>query len=297
MSSKIRLGYFLSETASNLRYNGLMTLASIGTVTVSMLVLGAFLLFNLNLKSTINEVSSKTRVCVYLKAGAPAGEVDVLKRMVEGLDGVRKVYYVSVDEARARLKQDMSGQADLGQIVDTVPLPASLEIEMADTSKITSVTSVIKGQPAIDEIHYGEDVVTTLNLIRRIVQIGGLGAIIILCIVTAFVIANTIRLTVFARRKEIRIMQLVGATDWFIKWPFIMEGIFHGLVGSLLAVGIAAAGYTWLANNWPLTFIFPLAYDEQTLLHISIALITGGMLVGAFGSFSSVRKFLRTVLV
>jgi cell division transport system permease protein len=295
VSSRMRLGYFLSETASNLRYNGLMTLASIGTVTVSMLVLGAFLLFNLNLKSTINEVSSKTRVCLYLKAEASVAEVDALKRMIEGLDGVYKVDYVSVDKARERLKQDMSGQADLGRIVDTAPLPASLEIEMVDTSKVASLTSVIKGQPAIDEIHYGEDIITTLNMIRRIVQIGGLAAIIILCLVTAFVIANTIRLTVFARRKEIRIMQLVGATDWFINWPFIMEGIFHGLAGSLLAVGIAAAGYAWLVKNWPLTFIFPLAYNEQALLHISIALLAGGVLVGAFGSFSSVRKFLKAL--
>lgn len=294
MSCNIRLGYILSETNANLRQNGLMSLAAIGAVVVSMFLLGAFLLLDLNLNAMLSEVSTKgAGINIYLRPGASAEEIGSLTRLIEGLDDVRKVRFVSVDEARAAFKKDLADQSDLGRIVDSAPLPASLQVEVGNTDRIPRIVSVITGQPAIDEIHYGQDLVEKLNLIKKVVQFGGLLSIVIICGMAVFIIANTIRLTVFARRREIRIMQLVGATDWFVKWPFILEGVFHGFVGSVMAVIVMAFAYGWLIRNWPLPFIFPLSADNQLLLYISALLLSVGMFVGAMGSFFSVKKFLR----
>lgn len=293
MSYRIRLDYFITETFANLKHNGLMTLASISAVAVAMLIMGTFLLINMNFNASLERVARETEIIVYLREDAGRDNVDVLIRLVKGLESVTDVRYVSVEEARARFKGQIGDQANLGNLVDTAPLPASLEIQVADTTRISHIVSVLDGQPAIDEIQYGSDVVARLNLIRKVVQIGGLGAVLLLCAVTIFVIANTIRLTVFARRKEIRIMQLVGATDWFIKWPFIIEGIFHGFIGSLLSVSSVALLYAWLTQNWPLPFM-PLVADERSLMIVYASLLAGGMIVGALGSFFSVRKFLRT---
>jgi cell division transport system permease protein len=288
--------FFLRETFINIRRNGLMTVAAISTVVVSLCILGSFLLAVVNLESLATDIARKVEITLFFKKRTRATEAEVIRRDIDRLPGVKEVRYVSRDQALQRLKKRLEGQIDFSDIEKSNPLPDSLEVRVTNPDLVRQVVAQLERLEQFDKPEYGEKYAQRILHFNRAVKVVGAvtGGLLILSIL--LIINNTIRLTIFARRREIRIMQLVGATNWFIKVPFLLEGIFHGLMGSIVASLLLVVGYTYGARHLASTLPFvPVLSIESLLLPFLGTVNLMGLLFGYTGSLWSIRRFLASL--
>ena len=228
--------YFIQEVSRSLRRNNWTSFASIGTVAVSLFVLGVFLLLVLNMNRMAAALESQVQISVYLEDGLKADDRQDIASDIEALQGIESIRYISKDEAKARLEDRLGDQKYLlDALGDKNPLPDSFEVVVKSPDLVETAAKAIDRMNGVQEAKYGQDVIEHLFAITRLIRIFGLVLMVLLAGATLFIISNTIRLTVFARRKEIAIMKYVGATDWFIRWPFLLEGMVLGFVGGVLA--------------------------------------------------------------
>ena len=221
---KISTGeYIIRETMVSLKRNNWMSFASIGTVAVSLFVLGVFLLLVLNMNRMASALESQVQISVYLEDGLSADDRQDIASDIEALQGIESIRYISKDEAKARLEDRLGDQKYLlDALGDKNPLPDSFEVVVKSPDLVETAAKAIDRMDGVQEAKYGQDVIEHLFAITRLIRIFGLVLMVLLAGATLFIISNTIRLTVFARRKEIAIMKYVGATDWFIRWPFLL---------------------------------------------------------------------------
>lgn len=272
-----------------------MSTFSVTTTTVMLLMLGSFLVVIASLNVTLRALETKIDVVAYIKDTADPAQVDNLRQSLAGNADVAQVTYVSKDDALNRMKQTLGPKAQLLSQVQGNPLPASLEIQLKFATSAPALAESLQRDAVIEDVDYKRDVVERLLAITGFLRlagtiiVGGLGAI------ALFIIVNTTRIAMYARRQEIEIMKLVGATDWFVRWPFIFEGMFLGLLGGVVTVGLIAAGYQPMLQRISglLTFL-PLAFDPQFLPRLLLLLFGAGMAIGALGSYIGVRRFLDT---
>lgn len=286
--------YFLRQSFINLSRNALMSIASIGIVTVSLLILGSFMMFATSINHLIGGLESQVEVIVFLKDST--GDLDIQKLQAEfqKLPDISEMKFVSKAEAFGRLKEKMGNQSKVLNSVKSNPLPNSFEIKAKDPEKVEALAALFMRQPQVEEVKYGKEVVDKLFAFTKIVRIIGVCIMLILSVATIYIIVNTIRLTVFARRKEIRIMKLVGATDWFIRWPFIIEGVLLGFLGALIAVFLIQQSYVLLISELQKQLPFlPLTGDLSEVTQLSYCLLVVGTVIGSLGSTISLRKFLQ----
>ncbi len=290
------LAFLIGEAGRNIRRNGLMSLAALGTVTIALTVLGGTLWTTFRMTEFVRSQPEKfNRIDVFLPPKAEREKAQDLLEKLSKTPEVKAATLVTREEAWRMMEQN---QPVLTQAVEENPLMDKLEVEMKEASKVSQFAQLLRDKaeyPDIDRVtDAGEEVRNLLNISRLIRIIGG-GLAIGLFIATLFIIHNTIRLTVFARRKEIIIMQMVGATPGFIRLPLLLEGLFHGMMGGVIAgVLILYAGK--LVSQFVTSVHSPLIGEVPTLLSPSavfnIIVVTGAFL-GILGSHLAIRRFLR----
>lgn len=296
MAMKLRTGeYFIAEVFRSLRRNNWMTFASIGTVTVSLFVLGVFLILVLNMNRLAGMLESQVQISVYLEDHLTDREKRQIEYDITSLQGIDTVKYVDRETAKARLQERLGDQKYLlDALSEDNPLPDAFEVTVTTPAVVESAAGAIASMSGVEEAKYGQDVIEHLFDITRLMRIFGLVLMLLLGAATLFIIANTIRLTVFARRKEIAIMKYVGATDWFIRWPFLLEGIVLGCLGGIIAAIALRSFYAAMAAQIYSTLaFFPLMPQYPFMNYVTLAILGSGIVIGAIGSLISLKRFLK----
>ena len=293
---KIRTSeYFVREVIVSMIRNRWMTFASIGTVTVSLFVLGVFMMLVVNLTRMASELESQVQIAVYLNdALTEEGRAEV-EQMMRDMKDIAKIEYIPREQAIQRLEGRLGDQKYILEALgDSNPLPNSYEVTVKKPEAVQSTAAAIADLYGVDEAKYGQDVASHLFDMTRLVRVFGFLLMFLLAGATIFIISNTIRLTVFARRKEIAIMKYVGATDWFIRIPFILEGIALGFIGGgLSAIALRSFYSVMAAKIYSTLTFFPLVPQYPFVNYLTIVMIVSGMIVGIIGSTISLKRFLE----
>ena len=287
--------YFIRESGVSMLRNRWMTFASIGPVAVSLFILGVFLLLVLNMTRLAAELESQVQISVYLNDALPEEGRAEVERMMRDMKSIAKIEYIPREQALQRLQERLGDQKYiLDALGDSNPLPNSYDVTVTKPELVASTAFAIADLYGVDEAKYGQDVANHLFDITRLIRLFGFVLMVLLTGATTFVISNTIRLTVFARRREIAIMKYVGATDWFVRWPFILEGILLGLIGGGLSAIALRSFYSAMAAKVYSTLTFlPLIPQYPLMTYVTITLIIAGIIVGILGSTISLKRFLE----
>jgi len=287
--------YYIKEALSSMRRNGLMTLASISTVTLSLFMLGIFIIGVANLNNLASTLENQLEISVYLKDGLNQQQVNNLSAKLKALPDLKSIEYINKEDAMKRFKERLGDQQ---QLVDALngnnPLPNSYSLTFTNPSQVKATAELVSTFPEVESSHYGQDIIEQLFTITQIIRIGGIVLIVFLAGATLFIISNTIRLTVFARRKEIGIMKYVGATNSFIRWPFMIEGMMLGFIGAAIANICVWEFYLFITGVVleSLTFL-PLIPMIPFLPYLVGGLFVVGVLIGAIGSTISLRQYMK----
>jgi cell division transport system permease protein len=272
---------------------------TLGTITLSFLILGLFLVLFLNTKGLLEEWGGRIRVTAYLGGSLGQEQLTRLREKVRGFEEVREVTVRSKEEALKVLEEKMPERKELLRGLPRNPLPASLEIrlrgEYQSSEGVQSLVRKLRGIPEIEDLQYGSDWLERFSAFMALLKGLGLGLGALLLLSTIIVISNTIRLNIFARREEIEIMRSVGATGLFIRAPFYLEGLLQGLLGAVLALAILFALFQLFLNRVyePLRSLLG-NYPAQFLtLEQMVAVALGGLVLGLFGTQASVGRYLR----
>lgn len=286
--------YYFKEAFASILRNGWMSFASIAVVTVTLFIFGSFFLLNTNVQYVTDDIKEQVEIIAYVQNDLTAAETEQLRLQLIQLDKVKEVKYVSKEEALERLREQLGDLVAGYEEEGRNPLDDSFEVRTTIPEDIPEVAAVIETLPGIRRVDYGTDVVKKLFNFIAAVKWVGLAFMIGLAFTAMFLIANTIKLTVNARAKEIMIMKWVGATEWFIRWPFVIEGIILGSLGSLLP----ALGLTYLYNEavtWAQInlYFLPLVNPDIILAPLVKLLLLIGATIGGLGSLFSMRRFLK----
>ena len=292
-----RLEYIATTAAQGFWRNPVMSLASTFTVALMLLLFSFFLATDRGLHATVGVLESKVELALFLEDDARVSDILDLRARIEADPAVSRVDYVTKDQAMARLVDIAARRPDI-QIVDTSsnPLQDSLEIKLAHAQDAPRVTAMLReeiGKGVVNDVVDNPQVVDKLLTITRVLSFGGIAILAMMLIVALFVIVNTIRIAVHARRDEIEIMKLVGATDWFVRWPFILEGMLVGAIGAIAAtiVVLVAAGPVM---NAMVSFIeiLPLSFGSTFVWQLVGSVFALALAVGGGGAMLSVRAHL-----
>lgn len=286
--------YYIREALGSIYRNGWMSFVSIGVVALTLMMLGSFMLLNLNVEHLIEEIKDDIEIIAYVDEALSPKEVDELRVRLIQLPDTEEVRFVSKDDALERLREKM-GDLVLGYGENRPnPLRDSFEIRTIVPEDVPAVARQLQSMPGIATVDYGTDIVEKLFNFTAAVKWVGLAFMIGLGLTAAFLIANTIKLTVNARASEIMIMKYVGATEWFIRWPFLIEGILLGLFGALLPtlalMYLYEEVYLWASVN--LIFL-PLMNPGTIFGNMTKLLMALGGGIGCVGSLVSMRRFLK----
>src|SRR5881396_1741689 len=284
--------YFIAEALASFRRNGLMTVAAVTTIVVALLVVGGAVVLGLNLSHLAETLESEVAVVAFLHEGLTSAEITRAQRAVAALPGVASVRFVSRGEALLRLRHRLGDAGAFDDLETANPLPDSLEIRLGDPLRTKALAATAADVPGVEEATYGAQVTDRLLALTRGVRVLAALVTVFLASVALIVVVNTIRLTVIARRREIEIMQLVGATRWFIQWPLLLEGILEGTAAAAMATALLTGLYTLSAAavRSALPFL-PLVPAADALRVAAAGLCAAGILVGATGSVIAVRRF------
>ena len=274
--------------------NAVMSLAATATMVLMLLLLSGFWIIQAGLLAGLEFTEQKVEVVAYLQPNATEAQVDTLRADLDAMPEVDSVVYVTRDEALERFRQSMEsqGREDLTQYLDSNPLFASLEVKLVDPSAVREVGDALREDGAVRNVINIEDLVERVLTVTDILRTAGTVILIVVGVICLFIIVNTIRLAVFARAEEIEIMRLVGASDAFIRWPFVFEGAFVGLLGALITLGVLAAAADPL-SGFMVDFFRVLPIQVGSLSRDLITLVMGaGVGLGILGSWVSVRTYL-----
>ncbi len=281
--------YYVKEASKGLHRNRLMSLTSIMTIMLSLLILGYFYIIVSNCNHFAEMAKSVLEVRVYLEKDVDP--IDLQTKIIK-VPGVADVSFVSKEDGAKWLEKNL-GVKDL-YVMDDNPLPDMINIKLDDDVNLDKLVGKLRQLSGVEEVVYGKNFVKMVLIVERIAWIAGIALLILVGVVVLYIINNTIRLTVFARRKEIEIMKLVGATDGFIRWPFILEGIFLGLGGAIIALLILSRSYVFLGKYLEQSAPFLQLLSEKMINGVLLWLIpTVGLAFGMLGGLLSIKKFLR----
>lgn len=306
------LGYSLREAGHHFRRNWTTVLGAIVTIFLSLFIIGLFVLGSVMVGSVVGGVEDSVTIQAYLSDDATDSEVERLQSEIEGWDNVDSVTYKSKDEALEEYRASMSNRnaSDAVAALDGEnPLPASLVITLTDPQEVAATAERImddslfleirdtaddSGSSPADDVAYGQGTVDRLFEVTNYIRVGAVALVIMLTFVAFVFINNTIRLAITARRREIAIMRLVGASNSFIRGPFVTEGVLESLIAALLAVVALAGGMNVLMPMLQENLSF-LAFEipDQVLFATFGALLLVGILIGLFGSAIAMRRYLK----
>ncbi|MBP1759850.1 MAG: cell division protein [Firmicutes bacterium] len=288
--------YILRETINSMRRNPWLSLASVITVMVSLVILGYSIFFLANASNMARSFESELEIATFVQISATPAEVQSLQSQIEAMQGVDSVTLVTKEQALEDFGKTMGGQeknilADLG---GTNPFPDKLTVKVVDPQNVIALADSIAAIPGVDKVRYGQGFVDQLLKFTKWLRWIGFGVVAAFGVAATVLISINVKMNVFSRRREIQIMKLVGASNGFIRWPFLIEGLVLGLVGGALAAIIVGLGYNSIIAyvQSSLTFL-PVVQNELLFRQVSIGLLLAGMAMGALGSGFSLQKFLR----
>ena len=287
--------YFIKEVYTSFKRNVWMTLASIFTVVLSLFILGFFSIVILNLNKMADTLESQVQISVYLKDDLSQEEIDETKETLSKIEGLQDIKFTTREEAMKNFKERLGDQQFLlDALDDTNPLPDSFSLTVTSPQQVKTIADTAAALDSVESASYSQDIINHLFNLTHLIRLIGIALIILLTGAAIFIISNTIRLTVFARRKEIAIMKYVGATDWFIRWPFLLEGICLGFIGGGLATIFLYIIYNQVTQEiYEAMAFFPLIPQHPFIDYISLAILVAGIIIGALGSTISLKRFLK----
>ncbi len=293
-----QMGYFFARAATNIRQNILVNVLTVITISLSILIFSLLLLLYFNLEQVTDQWSERVQVTAYFDSELSKEALKTLTTRIRSLDGTGKIVYISKNEALQRFRERLRGQDALLDEVSSEILPASIEIslkkEFRGNEAIRNYAENLRKIPGISEIQYGEDWVRRFSNFMDFMKLLGIfvGSFLVLAVV--FIVANTIRLTIYARKDELEILSLVGASRMFIKIPFIIEGVFQGAAGAILSIVVLyGLYYGFLDNAGSFLNFNPLECNVIFLPLTCIAgILASGILLGFVGSLTSLRRFI-----
>jgi cell division transport system permease protein len=289
-----RFGYFFRETATALRRNALVTFAAISTVFISLFLLGGALLVERQVRLMTGEWASKVEVSVFLRDDASGEEIDALGAKVADIPEVEEVFFENREQAYQNFRELFRDNPALIENVDPSAMPQSYRIKLVDPADFPVIRARLAGDPAIDQIKDEQAILKKLLAVTSVLRTGVIAVAAIMLISAAGLIGNTVRMAVFARRKEIAIMKLVGATNWFIRVPFLIEGMVEGLIGGVAAVlAIFAMKFLFIDPLRGRVAFVPSWIDTGEILFTVPILLLTGILIAAVASLLAMRRFLE----
>lgn len=287
----LKVGYFVREAGTNLRRNKLMTMAAILTAAVSLLLLGGVLTLRAFVGSITGQIEEQIEVSVYLTDNITDAQQSDVQSTIEGLDVVKGVEYISKAEAFEEFKRLYRDQPALYENIDEDVLPASFRVELSDPERVDVISSALEKNPAVEQVVDQRETVQRLVRFTGLLQTFSVVMVLVLLGAAVLLISNTTQLAIYARRREIEIQKLVGATNWFVRLPFMLEGIAAGVAGAVIAVLLLMAGKALARSQVP-AFIPTTALNGVAFGH-TVWLVILGITVGALGSAVAVRRFLE----
>jgi len=301
----INLGYFFKEAAVSFKRNWVMTFGGIATIFLSLLLMGSALLMNSLVNDMVGDIESRINIQVWIHDDAEYVDIEGLQVALEGHENVATVHLVDKDEALERFTYMTQESPQIVEQLQDNPLPRSLEIELIDTQEIDGVLSLIRGSeefPLIADppsdperaLAYGQGIVETLLGATQTARYAGIALVGILAVVSLIFINNTIRLAIYARRNELSIMRLVGASNGFIRAPFILEGILQALVGAILAILVLLAIKSFVFPGLQETLAFiTFNFTNALMTEIALILLASGVVIGTLGAIIAMRRYLK----
>jgi len=303
----MRFSFFLAEALGSMRRNWVMAMAAVITVFISTAILGAVLVTRDNLNQGATSLKNRVMIEVFIKDEAGPEKTQALERKIQGMNEVKSYKYISKEEALRRFRERFGERIVANLPIN--PLPASYEIQVKDADRVDSVAEQFFDDPTVDNdpgthngVKYAKETVRKMLGTISLIEKGMWVTTGIFAAAAVLLISTTVRLSIFARRREVEIMRLVGATNWFIRWPFVLEGFITGLVGAMLAAVFVWVG-NWGIANWiqssQIDFlslrVFRMWWQGGAWppgLMPSLAIL--GALLGAVGSLVALRRYLKT---
>ena len=303
----MRFSFFFAEAFGSMRRNWVMAMAAVITVFISTAILGAVLVTRDNLNQGATNLKNRVMIEVFIKDEATPEQTQSLERKIQGMNEIKSYKYISKDEALRRFRERFGERIVANLPIN--PLPASYEIQVKDADRVDAVAQAFFTDPTVDNdpgthngVKYAKETVRKMLGTISLIEKGMWVTTGIFAAAAVLLISTTVRLSIFARRREVEIMRLVGATNWFIRWPFVLEGFITGLVGAMLA-----AGFVWVGNWGIASWIETSQIDFLSLrvfrmwwqggawpLGLMPTLAILGALLGAVGSLVALRRYLKT---
>lgn len=283
--------FYIKEAFLSTKKNGIMSLATVVSLAATLIIVGMFLFISLNINLFLINLESQLIAIAYLRDGLSEDEINRLIQDTSELQGVKEVQYISKEDAFQKLKDDLAGHEDVLAGIPENPLPASIEIMVSETSFFEDIAFQLKQYSGIEEVNYGGQLTKNLIIVFDFVRKTGLAIILVLVFITILIMVSVIKISVHSRQPEIEIMALVGATSWFIRWPFIIEGFLKGFISSIVAVFIIIRTYFYFLEQIRMNLPFmPIATDQSVIIKVGLTIVLLGTAIGVFGSMLSLRK-------
>jgi len=288
------IDFFLREAWTGFKRSPIMSFVAVGTVIVSLTVFGVFLMIVVNIGSIVGSISSSVQVVAYVDKPLEKYETETLSNRMMRIRGVSNVKFISRSDAWRKFRNEYASRLNLDSAVEDNPLPDTFVIDVGVPDLVPSVAKQVGALPTISEVRYSGKLLEQVESLASAVRVGGLILVCMLSVATLLIVINTIRLTVIAREKDIEIMKLVGATNSFIKWPFIIEGLLIGTLGSAFSFAILKVTYDVIIFqvNYALPFL-PLVVDQRHLILVYLIVGCVGIFLGMTGGYISVSKSLK----
>ncbi len=287
--------YYWREAFISMYRNRWLSLAAIGTVCISLVIFGMSILLVLNANLFMQNLESQLEIQVYLKNDMTEEQVSAMADVLKKIEGVSSVSFISKEEGLEDFKQKLGdNQAFVEGLDGENPLPDTYLVKAEDARNVPGLAKEMQKLDHVDTVTYGQGTVEKLLIIIKWIRVVGAGLIIILAIAAMLLITTTIRLSVFARRREINIMKYLGSTNWFVRCPFLLEGMLLGLVGAIVGAAIVYGGYISFAGNLNGVLPFEILLTDRVILrNIVFGLMGVGLFIGALAGGFSVKKYLR----
>ena len=286
------LTFFISEAVTNLRRAGLMTFVTVSTISVALLLMGTFLLATMNMEFLLDRLQEEALVTAFLVPGAAIDKVNALKLQITGFDEVTRVDVVTPEAAGRELfsNSDDRNLLQIGLAEGENPLPYTIRMKVRSSHDLQPLLARLRSFPLVESVGYGEEAFRQFQGLSQLLWIGSILVIVLLGLSSLFIVYNTVRLTLFMRREEILIMKLVGATNWFIRSPFLIEGLIQGVLGAAIAMILLVFGSQFImARLAVLIPFFKFELGAGHMVKLAVKLLMKGIVLGISGSLLSLR--------
>jgi cell division transport system permease protein len=289
-----QIGYFLKQALKNMSRNKVMSFSTILTVAISLLIVGSFVVFIVNAGIFIENQSDKTQLSVFVDTAYTQEQAKAVENKLKEIDGVETLIYKSKDEALKEMIAKQGGESGLEAILgDENPMPHTFIITGTDNTKLEGISTVAQTIEGVYKVDYAKDLADRLTSIVNAIRVGGVVAVGILFLIAVFLISTTIKLALYAKRKEIQVMKYVGSSNSFIQGPFLTSGMLLGFLGALVSSVILFVAYKFLMDWAKNVEFLNLRFEGGQIALIIAGLLLSGILVGALGSYISLRKYLE----